>query len=511
MDQANQSAAARTLRAIGSTWVGVGLIGLIAVYLSLASTVPTALARLLRVELVDLDDAVHTELYRHPLPAALGALLCANLVVATLVRVPRRLASLGAWCSHAGVILLAAGSLWYTARGVSGDNLTVRVRGGWSPIRHVYVRRTLAAYVIGPAASEPVQTPLRHLPPRGEPRELNVPLGGGGDDVTIRATRYLPTARVVTRWRDISPNRVPAVQLRVADGDDLRTVVLSPSLPRHRQLPGRGYAMIYHAGLDARSLAKMIAPADPNSGPGIRHEVALVVTGKDVAPTLVVIRPDGSRWHAALKANEPVDAPLAGRLVRVELLALFAHAAQVHELATKIRPSPDDEGELPPAGPVLRVEVRAGSWRRGTWVPFSAYEHVLPPQLIDLPGNRAVWLSFSRERTPLPATLTVTRAEYQTYPASRIPKDYRCDVEIAAGGSRRIETLSLNHPVHVGAFQFSQGSWRPHASNDPRRIYLIAASRPGLPLVWTGCVLICLGFPIAFYVKPLILRGRGPS
>jgi hypothetical protein len=140
-------------------------------------------------------------------------------------------------------------------------------------------------------------------------------------------------------------------------------------------------------------------------------------------------------------------------------------------------------------------------------VPFAAYEHLAPPQMIDLPGNRAVWLTFSRERIALPATLHVRRAEYQTYPASGIPKDYRCEVQIVSGGVRRSETLSLNNPVHVGAFQFSQGSWAadPH---DPTQIFLIAATRPGLWAIWTGCILICLGFPIAFYVKPLLMRGR---
>jgi hypothetical protein len=157
----------------------------------------------------------------------------------------------------------------------------------------------------------------------------------------------------------------------------------------------------------------------------------------------------------------------------------------------------------------VQVEVKVGNWRRVTFVPFIAYEEFVPPQMMDLPGNRAIWLNFSRRRAALPATLQVESATYETYPASGIPKDYVCKVSIVAGARRTSETLSLNNPVTIGDFQFSQGSWGPPGSDRPTRIVFGAASRPGLPVIWLGCILICLGMPYAFYVKPLLMRRRG--
>jgi hypothetical protein len=250
------------------------------------------------------------------------------------------------------------------------------------------------------------------------------------------------------------------------------------------------------------------------------YERAMLLTGREIEPTLAVVRPDGSRWHGRLEVGKVLDVPLAGRTVRIAPLRFFEHAAKVYELepqgagqggdGRRDDGSPHDAegGPHDLGGPVLSVTARAGDWKRTTFVPLAAYEHLAPPLLVDLPGNRAVWLGFSRRREDLPATIKVISAEYLTYPASGIPKDYRCRVEILSGGQRRPETLSLNHPVQVGAFQFSQNSWGPDPAHT-LQISLGAASRPGLWAVWTGCILICLGLPIAFYVKPLLMRAGG--
>ena len=502
----------RVLLWIGSTWVGVALLAGMAIYMSLASTVPVPLARALRITLFSLSESVQVELYDNWGFVAACVVLCVNLAVATVVRVRLCWRNAGAWCCHLGLIVLAVGSLWYNYRAVKGDNVTLRDRGAWSPIRHVYREDSHAVYVQRSDAAEPFQTPLKGLIPRGKPRDLLVAIAGG-PGVEVRATRFLPSARMVSRWEEASPNRVPAVRLRIADGEETGTLVLSPSLPEHRQFGGSGYVMVYHAGMSKQALAKVIAPADPNQGPRMPHELALILAGPDIDPTLAVVRPDGTRWHGKLQVGKTLAVPLAKRTVRIEPLRFFQRAARVYEVAAShdepVHPG-HEHGPMHPPAPALRVDVTVGAWKRTTYVPFAAYQHLAPPQMMDLPGNRAIWLSFSREQVALPATLNVRRAEYQTYPASGIPKDYRCEVEIVSGGVRRAETLSLNHPVHVGAFQFSQGSWaeNPH---HPTRIFLTAATRPGLWAIWAGCALICLGMPIAFYVKPLLMKRRSGS
>jgi hypothetical protein len=475
------------------------------------------------VEILSPDDSAHVELFRFWPFEAMCAALCLNIIVATAVRLPLAWRCLGAWCSHAGILLLAAGAMWYTAAGVSGDSISVRTRGGWSPIRYVYVPNTFTAYVTkdsdANAQKEPAQTDLGRLDPRGQAADLDVVLQGPPQGVEVRATRFLPFAHVEEDWCDESPNNIPAVTLLVTDGQETVPVVLSPNLPEIDQYGSNGYVMLYQPGITPQGLAKLLTPTTPGAPggpPRMPHDLAFIVTGAEIEPTLAVMHPDGTRWHAKLEAGKPLDVPLAGRTVQVVALKFFKHAARTFRLpqaagadgawhpATPNYGMPTDEG-----GPVLAVRITAGLWSRETYVPFLAYNDFAPPLAIGLPGGQTIWLSFSRRSVSLPATLQIESAEYQTYVASGIPKDYRCQVEIISGQDKRPDILSLNHPVWVGAFQFSQNSW----SDDPHRplkITLGAASRPGLPVVWAGCVLICLGLPLAFYLKPLLMRSAAP-
>ncbi len=65
-----------------------------------------------------------TRPYSHPLLLGLAAALCANLLAASLSRIPLDLPRLAAWCSHAGIFVLLAGTLWYAAGSEKGQALT---------------------------------------------------------------------------------------------------------------------------------------------------------------------------------------------------------------------------------------------------------------------------------------------------------------------------------------------------------------------------------------------------
>lgn len=54
------------------------------------------------------------------------ALICLNLVVTTLRRIPLNVVNLGVWMIHSGIIVLAIGSVWYFGTKVEGDAPVVR-------------------------------------------------------------------------------------------------------------------------------------------------------------------------------------------------------------------------------------------------------------------------------------------------------------------------------------------------------------------------------------------------
>lgn len=497
-----------------SMWVGVMAALLIVVYLAFASTMPRETASLLGITLFAPESDTHPELYAYaPFVIAVGLFLVA-MVVAHVVAIPLSPRTAGAWISHAGLLVLAVGGGWYAVARQSGDSYTRLTPQGWTPVRNVYLGRTFALHVDdagGDANVQSVQQLIEGLVPHGDPVKLDVPVARAPEGVSIRAVEFLPKARVVSHWEDISPNIIPAIELEVGDAGGAGTILLSPSLPDRRFVSGRGYVLTYNSGVTPEGLAKYTTPDDPNQGPGMPYDLAIFCTGSRIEPTLAVIRPDGTRFSAKLEVGKAIEAPLGGQTVRITPRRFYRHAVEVYGLAPADESvhsgGPADPHEAPP-GPVLRVLVTAGDFSRETVLPFAPYGMLARPQIVDLPGNRGVLLTFSRLRSALPATVRVSDPVYHTYPGSGIPKDYVCDFRIESGGQRRVETLSLNNTVMVGDFQFSQGSWYPPGSDAPTEIVFGAATRPGLPLVWLGCWMICLGLPYAFYVKPLLMRRR---
>jgi hypothetical protein len=470
------SALAKTGRVLGGTWLGVSLLLFLALFLAVASTayawLPDGLGR---------DSTAVYDLW--PVRAVLLTLslaVCVNIAAACLFRVPRRCASLGAWICHAGLLVLVAGSMWYALAAVTrADSITVRTSDGrWSEVRHVYLNDTFAVYLQD--ANGVRQAPV-DLGDGHSPRDLDVPLASG-PGWQLRAAGFLPGARILSD-----------VRLRVTDANQPREVMLSPESAEGQQFLGNGYQLMFHPNVRRQQLAKMLRPMDPNVRRGLPNDLGLLLTGEEITPTLMVLHRDGTQWHAVLRPGAAVEAPLAGREVKIELLETIERAEAMPADA------PAHHGLT--AVSVLQVVLTSGGARQAVVVPFHAYGHLAPPQVVRLGDGRALGLGFSRRRLDLPATLQVTETRFETWPGSVVPKDYVCLARVDG----RDAVISLNNPLYVGPFQLSQGSWAEDP-RDPDRIFFTVATRPGLPVIWAGCILICLGFPLAFYLKPLLLR-----
>ncbi|MFB3893909.1 MAG: hypothetical protein ACE15C_18010 [Phycisphaerae bacterium] len=496
----------RIIRAAASTQMGLVLIGLIVLYLCAASI----LRELAPQQLESFTGRDADEVYRLWPLSALGLLLCLNILLATLFRVPLDWAHAGAVCTHLGVIVLAIGAGTYVAWGVQGECLTRLGKGGWSEIQYFYINDSYALGVAREDASgqggnrepEGGQTPLGRLASaRGEVK-LDRPVAGGGD-VAITAAAFLAHADFREEWLDDSPNELPAVALQLGQGDMSGRTVLSPYFADTTEFTGRGFAIYYRPGTSPDILRRI---AQPTSAPAsqARLEMIYVLTGPDISPTLVLQRPDGTRWQHALTPGEGLALPLSAQPLHLELVKLYTHARRVYH-ATEA-PRSDKEAQ-----PAVLLELAAGAWRAKTWVPFSRFAEVQPPLRIDVPGGKCLHVSFTRQGVRFPKPLYIVgQPAYETYPGSVVPKDYRCDVRIGAGADAPRETISLNHPIMDGQFQVSQNTWLP-SGRRPMAIILGVSSRPGLITIWAGMAMIIIGLPVAFYLKPLMLRRRGKA
>ncbi len=97
-----------------SVWLGVWLLVALFVYMSIGS----ALYAVRQMRPFEMSEFEWFKWWPFTL---LIALLCINLVVATLRRIPFNVMNLGVWMIHAGIITLSLGSVYYFSTKVEGD------------------------------------------------------------------------------------------------------------------------------------------------------------------------------------------------------------------------------------------------------------------------------------------------------------------------------------------------------------------------------------------------------
>jgi len=489
----------RIARIAGSTWIGVGLIGAIFLYLGVVSVRTDDFRRLL--------GTTEAGLYSHPILLTLAALMLVSLTVATVVRVPRRWSHAGAWCSHLGVAVLAAGSIWYGCAKVGGHAATFWTPAGWTPIRDLYLKDSFAVSVRAKPTGEAVETVLP-VDPAGVDRvqPMRVPLAGAGDGADLQVIEYAPRVRITDEaWRNDSLVEAPAVTLELGRGHSAGEITLSQG-PRPKSFLRMGeYLLYYHADPPPADLARLrkLAAAAEAKGEAF---TPVVISGAAAPLKCTVLGPDGPTWEHAMPVGQLLSVPLARRPLALRLMRTLSHAIRHYRIE---RVTDETQGV---SGSIVRGALVSVPGARTVWLPFDECSVYLDPTVVELGSGRKLLLKFSRVRVPLAGSAEMHTAEYLTYPGTRIPKDYRSEVTITSGGSARSEVLCLNNPVMVGPLQLIQSNWQfLPGGRETSHIFLEVRNRPGLWLIWVGCILICVGFPYAFYVKPLLIaRRRAP-
>ena len=489
----------RIARVAGSTWIGVGLIGAIFVYLCAVSVFTDDFRRLL--------GTTEAGLYSHPILLTLAALMLVSLAVATVVRVPRRWPHAGAWCSHLGVGVLAAGSIWYGCAKVGGHTATFWTPAGWTPIRDLYPKDSYVVSVRADASGEAVQNVLPVDPATiDEVQPMRVPLAGAGDGADLHVIEYCPRVRIADEaWRNDLPVEAPAVTIELGRGHNAAEITLCQGARPKSFLRMGDYLLYYHADPPPPVLARLRALAAAAKAKD-RAFTPVVISGAAGPLKCPVLGPDGPTWEHAMPGGPLLSVPLARRHLALRLMRTLSHAVRHYRIERVTDKTKQDSRSIIPG---VLVSVPGAGGARTVWLPYDECNVFLDPAVVELASGRKIQLKFSRVRVPLPGTVEMHTAKYLTHPGTRIPKDYRSKVTIMSGGSARSEVLCLNNPVMVGPLQLIQSNWQfLPGGTEASHIFLEVRNRPGLWLIWAGCILICAGFPYAFYVKPLLRRRR---
>ncbi len=445
-----------------------------------------------------------------PLKAILG-LLILNMTLSTLLRLPLRAARLGAWLAHAGTLLLACGSVWFMAHPAHGlvANQRPSAEMAFEPTDKLYLDYTTALYA---QVTQDGQGELRGVPlaPQPELQQSTFDKNGGVTSVSgvvpklptgvsVEARQFVQAAMTDYQWQDDGPVESPGVGVTIIDAQaQPLQEVLAPAYIFARVMQGNGYTVRYEpAGVSPEMLA-----AATSAGAEV-----IFLTGKAEAPgQVIVIHADGKKDEVPLAVSKDIELTVAGRKLVLSVGQFYSRAWR----KTAIHPVP-----LEKARPAAEVEIGIGEWHQRQWVSYDTILHKTDPadpDLAALPlgGGRWLFLQVSQEYRKLPHPIQITRAQYETYPGSGIPKDYICDINVLgdSGGVLSSMQCRLNKPVRLGEYRLYQGTWLGDP-NRPLTIVLLGGGESGIWAVWTGMGLICIGIPYGFYVKPILLRrGR---
>ncbi len=269
--------------------------------------------------------------------------------------------------------------------------------------------------------------------------------------------------------------------------------------------------------------------------------------------TRVAIRQPGNVVHVL----EDVD--LNQRFTIVEGIDLRRSGSWAHAVSVE-RPIPvpdaDREGEFIGTHDraMLAVEVSHGDWKRVAWLPFMRYLNIGQGEAtrVELPDGRSVRLAFARARRSLPGfQVRMTDFEMVAYDHRGAPRDYRSTIHVEPSGVNQwfepyTRKTQLNAPLRapfvwsderslpaniagfVGSrldpaqFKFAQAGWdaqgweRTQGLADQGLIpgpyaqftILHVGNNPGIHVIALGGVLMGIGTPWAFYVKPWMLKRR---
>lgn len=244
----------------------------------------------------------------------------------------------------------------------------------------------------------------------------------------------------------------------------------------------------------------------------------------------------------------------------IELGVRWADSREVQRPAPV--PPVDQDGDLVGRHDRAMLAVRASApalgWSETVWLPFCRYADVASmrsaaQRTVSLPDGRLISLVFGRVQRPLPGfRLRLVDFEMLSYDHRGAPRDYQSIVRVEPAGDVPALDESYDHVTRLNSplkapfiwsdrrsslsnvageilshlsprqYKFSQAGWdragweqtqqmadqglleRPRASFT----ILGVGNNPGIHVIALGGVLMGLGIPWAFYVKPWLVRRK---
>jgi len=398
-----------------------------------------------------------------------------------------------------------------------------------------------------------------------------VKLGESGFSVRVTRLEAQPPFPIVTPGYRNAQSSLAIVRITTPEGTSFdrwvyhRFPEISQDLldeKNERGMPRRRDAApsIRVSYLDASKLQVYLDERPRESGGDERASTGADVVADLAARTRILVRLPGREARVIEHVGADGTAELLPGL-RLRLLSAWAHAEPIE--TPRVVPEEERKAEFVGAHDraLLGVEVTArDGFRRIVWAPFSKYmgSDMAAPRRVALPGGRTLDLAFSRLAYTLPGfVLQLVDFQMVSYEHTNQPRDYRSVIRVTptAGDGRHAGVMAfepyehvtqLNAPlqapfmwredrswfsnagwtllsrINPNQFKFSQAGWDAQGWNETlqmtsagqlprpfaRFTILGVGNNPGIHIIALGGVMMSVGIPWAFYLKPWLMKRK---
>ncbi|MCA9414897.1 MAG: FkbM family methyltransferase, partial [Candidatus Omnitrophica bacterium] len=107
-------------------------------------------------------------------------------------------------------------------------------------------------------------------------------------------------------------------------------------------------------------------------------------------------------------------------------------------------------------------------------------------------------------------TIRLDDFRLRTYPGGSSPMSYESDVTVAyAEENSNVQKevlIQMNEPMDQNGFRVFQSSFIDQPKGDPRISIFSIAKDPGVPIIYTGSIVLCVGIAMMFYGRKYLRK-----
>lgn len=381
-------------------------------------------------------------------------------------------------------------------------------------------------------------------------REQDIRVGETGYTLTVKDLTPRPPFPIITPGYRDAQSSVAIVRITGPDGKGFERWVY------HR------FPEIAQDMLDEVNERGMPKRRDPYPAISVRYiDANLLHVYFDERPDgtcRALVREPGGKLRTEVLAADGLLKDMVPK-VSLKLGERWAHAEAI-ERPAPVEPSEQDRslvGTRDKSLLAVEVSLAGTGWKRVVWLPFTRYLDLDlgTERTVRLPDGRPLRMAFGRQQHQLggagmPFRIALVNFEMIAYDHRGAPRDYQSLIRVEPGAPGAFEPYEhitkLNAPLRapfmwsgsrswianaglkvasgLSPFQFklSQAGWdaegwrQTQALADQKLIprpyaqftILGVGNNPGIHIIAMGAVLMALGIPWAFYIKPWLLRRR---